>query len=256
MFVTQGRSDGNLFAGEVAANLTVADMLLPNQEDMNIFVQNHDEARNNLQLSFDIPESLPDPMLFMFQFLQAQSVTSINLPVLTEEEKQSPLGAALCYIMGLFMSMRQYILESREQNNASVTEPSTLAKASDKQPPRGTTRFSLPTNEDEYEPPTKRRVAQVSDHSSDGDLQQRIHRCSFESTQPCEATIFRQAQTFSYNDQLSLNECSSFPINISDLDLSSHALIDQKLSRAHSIDTNAFPDSSCNGLYPLPYQYS
>lgn len=261
MFVTQGRSDGNLVAGEVAANLSVADMLLPHQEDMTMFMGSHDEANSKHQLKFDLSESLPDPMLFMFQFLQAQSMTSIKLPVLTEEEKQSPLGAALCYIMGLFMSMRQHIAESREKMISSAKyQPTKPKKQKENQPTRGMTRSFLPVNEDDYEPPTKRRVAQVSDHSSDGEMYQLMIHHSGESEQLRGPTMFTNDPTCSdtdliYKVPLNLHECSSFPINISDLDLSSHMLIDQSLSYRHSMDTNECPGTSHNSLDPLPLSY-
>lgn len=49
----------------------------------------------------------------MNQSLQEQQNESLMLPELTELEKQSPIGAAMGYLMGLFFSLRQQLLIQR-----------------------------------------------------------------------------------------------------------------------------------------------
>lgn len=255
MFVTQGKADGCLLAGEAAANLTVADMLLPiqdmdmcdSQDEKNASGTGH--IADHLDHKVSIP---PDPMLFMMQFLQGQSLTSVQLPVLTEEEKDSPLGASLCYIMGLFMSMRQHINDKRtETKSTQITTSASTPSV------RGTVRPSLALDEDEYEPQNKRRAVQVSDHSTNSDLE-RDHDQNPKERDGTATSLHNFPREQIYRDlidkvPLDLNECTSLPVNIGDLDMSSHTYLDRFFLRHTSMDTNDSQDLlKGDALDPLP----
>ncbi len=252
MFVTQGKADGRLLAGEAAANLTVADMLLPIQ-DMDMSDSPSDQNATGHLIHVDQKvSSPPDPMLFMMQFLQGQSLTSVQLPVLTEDEKNSPLGASLCYIMGLFMSLRQHITDKRAEARSEQTTPHIKKPFG-----RGTVRPSLALDENEYEPHNKRRAVQVSDHSISSDLEKDHDH----QPNACDATstpLYNLQREVMYRDlidkvPLDLTECTTFPVNIGDLDMSSHVYLDRVFSRRPSIDTIDLHDQmQSTALDPLP----
>lgn len=54
-------------------------------------------------------------------FLKNFAGTHLPFPQLTEEEKQSPLGVSMVYVMGLFSSLSQHMVNERrnEMNNSS-----------------------------------------------------------------------------------------------------------------------------------------
>jgi SHAQKYF class myb-like DNA-binding protein len=255
MFVTQGKADGCLLAGEAAANLTVADMLLPIQDTDMCDGQNDKNATSSTGCIGDSDQkvSIPaDPMLFMMQFLQGQSLTSVQLPVLTEEEKDSPLGASLCYIMGLFMSLRQHINDKRNESKSSE-------RLSNSKPSvRGTVRTSLTLDENDYEPQNKRRAVQVSDHSTDSDIE-RDHDLHPAERDTGTTSVCHFPSESIYRDlidkvPLDLNEYTNLPGNIADLDMSSHTYLDRFLSRLPSIETNDLTDQmQSSNLDPLPF---
>jgi hypothetical protein len=228
--------------------LPIQDMdMCDSQDEKNASGTGH--IADHLDHKVSIP---PDPMLFMMQFLQGQSLTSVQLPVLTEEEKDSPLGASLCYIMGLFMSMRQHINDKRtETKSTQITTSASTPSV------RGTVRPSLALDEDEYEPQNKRRAVQVSDHSTNSDLE-RDHDQNPKERDGTATSLHNFPREQIYRDlidkvPLDLNECTSLPVNIGDLDMSSHTYLDRFFLHHTSMDTNDSQDLlKCDALDPLP----
>jgi hypothetical protein len=125
---------GALTSGEVAAHLTMVDMTYKSNNSSGSTTNALSESQRTLHqqehaLEGDDVGSLfmktdvswqntasADPITFLSKFLEGEMKTeeeSIHLPILTDFEKNSTLGAMLCYIMGLFLSLKQRILDER-----------------------------------------------------------------------------------------------------------------------------------------------
>lgn len=60
-----------------------------------------------------------NPPMFMSRYANGVGPPTIELPALSEAEKESPLGANLCYVMGMFFSLNERISEQRRSKPAS-----------------------------------------------------------------------------------------------------------------------------------------
>ncbi len=112
---------GLLLGGEVAALLSAKSMF-----DTSEFALEEKESQQNSPFAAkgEGERSVDAPLAFMKNYLEGRSLNEIELPALLEEEKKSPLGSSLCYIMGLFFSLKQHILEQREiKSMPFATEP-------------------------------------------------------------------------------------------------------------------------------------
>lgn len=138
---------GALTSGEVAAYLTMVDMtyISNNRGSTNALTESQRTLHQAHALEGDDVGSLfmktdvswqntasADPISFLSKFLEGEMKTeesSIHLPILTDFEKNSTLGAMLCYIMGLFLSLKQRILDER-----MLKETETDGTSSEKSP--------------------------------------------------------------------------------------------------------------------------
>ena len=113
--VTESKSK-LLLSGEVAARLSMVGMLCPSSTS---FSGDTPEPEPLCSTSRQVSEelSVANPMSFMMKYIEGQSSNVVELPMLNEEEKNSSLGSSLCYIMGLFFSMKQHILDQREKDS-------------------------------------------------------------------------------------------------------------------------------------------
>lgn len=71
------------------------------------------------------------------EYVEHFAGTGIPFPELTEEEKKSSLGISMTFVMGLFLSMSQYLASSREQqqhSNSSSEDDSKTVPTVDTKP--------------------------------------------------------------------------------------------------------------------------
>mmetsp|Transcript_2268 Transcript_2268/g.4192 ORF Transcript_2268/g.4192 Transcript_2268/m.4192 type:complete len:616 (-) Transcript_2268:188-2035(-) len=127
---------GALTSGEVAAYLTMVDMACitttssnasESQTSLSRVVYNSERAAVGGGGDYDSfsksdttwqKTASGDPASFMSKYLSDEGEimnesVAIELPTLTESEKNTALGAMLCYVMGLFLSLKQRILDER-----------------------------------------------------------------------------------------------------------------------------------------------
>lgn len=133
---------GLLTSGEVAAYLTMVDMAYVTSSTItssslseshtlpsrvcNSEIRDADDSFTKTDDASWQNTASADPMSFISKFLEGDMKTeSIELPTLTDSEKNSTLGAMLCYVMGLFFSLKQRILDERmlKQSETDVENP-------------------------------------------------------------------------------------------------------------------------------------
>ncbi len=111
---------GVLLSGEVAAYLTSAGMLCPDistqREEFVTKNKSHSPDLNkDTRTDMEYKDVVTDPPMFMMHCLKDLGPNKIQLPVLTEEEKSSPVGACMCYLMAKFLAMEELILNGRKK---------------------------------------------------------------------------------------------------------------------------------------------
>jgi SHAQKYF class myb-like DNA-binding protein len=62
-------------------------------------------------------------------YLKIFAGTHVPFPQLTEEEKRSPLGVSMVYVMGLFSSLSQHMLQERRKSTRPMSIPPTSMQA-------------------------------------------------------------------------------------------------------------------------------
>ena len=63
-------------------------------------------------------------------FIQNFAGTHLPFPQLTEEELQSPLGVSMVYVMGLFSSLSQHMVNERRNEMNSSQQPPNASSSS------------------------------------------------------------------------------------------------------------------------------
>ena len=131
---------GAITSGEAAAYLTMIDKATPNssppcQEESPVtsknptssrhtIISDHDDSytsskRQKRQGKFSWQSSVcSNPPLFMSRYASHSGLGNnhtIELPALSESEKKGPLGANLCFVMAMFFSLNERILEQRRK---------------------------------------------------------------------------------------------------------------------------------------------
>ena len=112
------------YAGAIAAYLTF--LSLANEgKNKKITAPSHATNRNQIITVIDPPKSGGESSDVVSTGDEARNSTShsrghgLVLPQLTEEEKQSPLGSAMAYFLGLFFSLQQQLAMQKKQNQSN-----------------------------------------------------------------------------------------------------------------------------------------
>jgi len=107
----------SLSSGEVAAHLTYSTIM---DSDASATAPAPEQPQATDQGATPAPptnEGCPAPQ--EVDSSSTQQGGALYLPQLTEAEKQSPIGASMGYLMGLFFSLRQQLMKQREESGAS-----------------------------------------------------------------------------------------------------------------------------------------
>ncbi len=119
--------NGALLSGEVAAYLTLASILstegdanppsrnlLPYQSRGTDRIEKPVRPTNSIRVNYD-ELALSNPSMFMMYCSEGYGPVSLQLPTLTDDEKDGPLGALMCYILGNFCALTQLIMKIRNE---------------------------------------------------------------------------------------------------------------------------------------------
>uniref|UniRef100_A0A7S3PU26 Uncharacterized protein n=1 Tax=Chaetoceros debilis TaxID=122233 RepID=A0A7S3PU26_9STRA len=149
---------GLLLSGEVAAFLTIsspatssyATEASTNHVCLSVMSQNHrtsHEGEETLLPCHEKPAikidelALSNPPMFVIRCTEGGGPLSVQFPALSDEEKRSPMGALLCYVMGNVVSFNEMVMKNREATSHRETlsiahEPQNSSSVASKQSPQ------------------------------------------------------------------------------------------------------------------------